>query len=72
MPNMRKQPGDAILSRDGTVKVNGVSVGVWWRGYWEEADVHFYHFALARDKEPLVTEQFRHRFKARIPEHLKA
>jgi hypothetical protein len=35
MPNMPKQAGDAVLNRDGTVKVDGVTVGVWWLGTWE-------------------------------------
>ena len=46
MPNIPKQAGDAVLSRDGTVKVNGAVVGVWWTSFWMEGDMQFYNFAF--------------------------
>ena len=70
MPNMPKQPGDAVLSRDGTVKVNGRTVGV----YWVDCN-RLYHFDFKRPESEelgwgVVTSVFRHTFKAAIPAYL--
>jgi hypothetical protein len=70
MPNMLKQAGDAVLSRDGTVKVNGAVVGVWWTSFWTEGDMQFYNFAFKKGLEPVVSKMFRHEFKAAIPKYL--
>lgn len=69
MPNMPKQSGDAVLSRDGTVKIHGTTVGFWRLESWEEV-MRIYHFSLSKDQEPVVSELFKHHFKARIPEYL--
>jgi hypothetical protein len=73
--NMPKQPGDAVLSRNGTVKVDGDTVGVWWLGQWPsdpgQGVMPMYYFALAKDELPAVTAMFRHQFKAAIPQYLK-
>ena len=71
MPNLPKQPGDAVLSRDGTVKVNGVEVGHWWV---DGNDL--YHFDLIKPKNPsrdwgCVTGVLMHEFKADIPRALE-
>ena len=65
------QPGSAVLSRNGTVKVNGARVGFWW--VWP--DIRLYHFDFARPDDEarapgVVTNTFRHFFKAQIPEYL--
>lgn len=64
------QPGDAVLSLDGTVKVNRKIVGVWHRVYLAEAGRHFYYFALSTDGEPVVWAYFCHLFRAAIPKYL--
>ena len=71
MPNRPKQPGDAVLSRDGTVKVDGVAVGFWWV---DGNDL--YHFDFKRPKDPesewgIFSDVFRHHFKAKLPQALK-
>jgi hypothetical protein len=71
MPNMPKQPGDAVLSRDGTVKLNKQFVGYWWV---DGNDL--YHFAQSKPEHPEtgwgeVTDIFRHDLKTRISEYLK-
>ena len=68
MPNMPRQPSDAVLCRDGRVKVSGQVVGVWWM----DRDHHFYHFAYQEGDEPVLTDFFRHDFKASIPKFLNA
>jgi hypothetical protein len=70
MPNLPKQPGDAVLSRDGTVKVNGARVGFWWV---DGNDL--YHFDFARPVDPswavgVTGHPIRHMFKAEIPRYL--
>jgi len=70
MPNMPKRPGDAVLSRDGTVKVNGVRVGVWWK---DGNDLYHFGFARPENEESgwgVVTHVFRHEFKTEIPKYL--
>lgn len=67
MPNMPKQPGDAVLSRDGTVKLNGKKVGFWWV---DSNDL--YHFGFTRpenvnDERGAIASIFRHELKALIP-----
>lgn len=68
MPNMPRQPGDAVLCREGRVKVAGRIVGVWWM----DRDHHFYHFAFREGDGPVLTDFFRHDFKAAIPRFLNA
>ena len=69
MPNLPKEPGDAVLSRDGTVKVNGVIVGVW---EYEAPDIMppTYHFAFAKGQDPEFSRFFRQLFKAELPQYL--
>jgi len=66
---MPKRRGDAVLSRDGTVKLKGKLVGVWWV---DGNDL--YHFARARPQKESefgeVTDIFRHELKTRIAEYL--
>jgi hypothetical protein len=72
---MPRQPGDAVLSRDGTVKVDGDTVGVWRLGQWPpdpgQGVMRMYYFSFAKDELPCVTAMFRHHFKAAIPRYLK-
>lgn len=72
MPNMPKRPGDAVLSRDGTVKVNGQQVGFWWM--WRD-ELRLYHFAFTRPQDEaaetgVVGNIFRHLFKAKVAEYI--
>ena len=67
MPNILKRLGDAVLCRDGNVKVGGRVVGVWWEG---ENDL--YQFALAKGQAPVVTDILRHTLKAAIPGYLRS
>lgn len=70
MPTMPKRPGDAVLCRDGSVKVGGAYVGFWWV---DGNDL--YNFARTR---PANTESgggeiasiFRHDLKSHIPVYL--
>ena len=71
MPNMPKKIGDAVLSRDGTVKVNGIVVGVWRLGSWEGVQ-RMYYFSLSKKEEPVVVDLFKHEFKQKIPIYLKS
>lgn len=65
MPNMPKQPNDAVLCRDGGVKLKGKVVGVWC-----DDNNHLFQFALAHGQEPVLTDIFRHTLKAKIGEYL--
>lgn len=65
MPNLPKQPGDAVLTRDGIVKLNGKNIGVWWRD-----DYHWHHFAEWDGGEPLLSTFFRHELRSAIPQFL--
>lgn len=70
MANPRKQPGDAVLSKDSTVKVNGISVGFWWV---DGNDLYHFDFARPENTESAwgeVTDVFRSSFKAEIPRRL--
>lgn len=69
MPNLPKQHGDAVLSRDGTVKVKGVKVGVW---KYEPPDIFppQYHFAFAVGDDVVFSRMFKHLFKAELPQFL--
>ena len=65
VPNMPKQPGDAVLCRDGRAKVSGKTVGIWWKD-----DYRWYHFAPAENQKPVVSRFFRDELKAAIPQYL--
>src|SRR5262249_15154979 len=71
MPNMIRQPSDAVLNRDGTVKVNGADVGFWW--VW--ADIRMYHFDIKRPdnaatRTGVVGHTFEDQLKIEIPKYL--
>ena len=61
--------GDAVLSRDGTVKLNGVTVGFWERGNWAGLE-RAYLFTLKKGAPPVANSIFRHTFKADISRYL--
>ena len=63
MPTKPRKPRDAVLRRDGTVKLAGAVVGVWWRD-----DYHWHHFASADGDEPLVSCFFRDELRTAIAE----
>jgi hypothetical protein len=70
MRKMPLQPSDAVLSRDGTVKVNGAQVGFWWV---DGNDL--YHFDFKRPDDPswatgVAGHAIKHLFKAEIPKYL--
>jgi hypothetical protein len=71
MPSTPKQPGDAVLSRDGTVKINGEIVGVWWLENWKGV-MRMYNFAFAEGEDPVVSDVFKDLFKADIPKYLRS
>jgi hypothetical protein len=63
MPNMKKQPGDAVLSRDGTVKVNGEKVGYWT---YEAPDIMpptYHHFSHTKGGDIVFSQMWKHHFK---------
>ncbi len=62
---MPKQPNDAVLSKDGTVKLNRMVIGVWWVD-----EYRWYHFALTERHEPVVSNIIRHEFKAAISNYM--
>jgi hypothetical protein len=63
MSRIAKQPGDARLSRDGTVTLNGKVVGVWWK---DENDL--YRFARDdRDGDGFAC-LMRHQLMSAVPD----
>jgi hypothetical protein len=66
MPNLPKQPGDPVLSRDGTVKLDGKKVGYWT---YEEPDIMppIYHFSYEKGGEVVFSQMWKHHFKAQLP-----
>ena len=67
MPTKPRQPGDPTLGKDGTVKLKGEAVGVWWND-----DYHWYHFAPTEGQEPVLSLPFRHELRTAIAEHLNS
>jgi len=71
MPNMPKRQGDAVLCKDGTVKVAGERVGFWWID-----GNNLYQFDTIRPADGSwsagkVTQIMRHLLKTEIPEYLE-
>lgn len=62
----QRPPGDARLSRDGTVKLRGFSVGVWWRD-----DYHWYHFAKELGADASVSRFSRRELMSAIAEQFE-
>ena len=69
---LANEPGDAVLSMDGTAKVNRKNVGFWERRCLIEDDRprHYYFFFLAKGEAPVMIEYYRHKFRAAIPWYL--
>ena len=44
MPTVSKKSGDAALGKDGSVKLNGKIVGVWWK----DGDFDVFHVTAAK------------------------
>ena len=66
MPTMPKQPRDAVLCRNGKVKLDGKIVGVWWI---DGNDL--YHFGFTGGQEwGSVSSVFRYELKTLIPVYL--
>jgi hypothetical protein len=65
MSRIARRAGDARLSRNGTVKLGGTIVGIWWRD-----DNDLYHFAERPEAEPSVTRPLRHELMSAIPDYL--
>jgi hypothetical protein len=65
MSRIERKQGDARLGRDGSVRLNGATVGVWWRD-----EYHWYHFALKQGDEPIVSRFFRHELMSAIAENV--
>jgi hypothetical protein len=72
MPNMPRQPGDAVLCRDGRVTLDKQFVGYWWIDgndlYW---------FGQTKPEWPEtdcgeVGDIFRHNLKTRISEYFRS
>lgn len=66
------KPDDAVLSNDGTAKVNRKNVGFWERRCLIEDDrpKHYYFFFLSKGSAPVLMEYFCHEFRAAIPVYL--
>jgi len=66
MGNLPKQPGDAVLSRDGSVKVDGKKVGYW---EYDAPDIMppTYHFSYGKGGEIVFSRMWKHHFKAQLP-----
>ena len=71
MPNMSKQPGDAVLSRDKTVKLDGKKVGYW---EYEAPDIMppQYHFSFEKGGDVVFSCTFKDNFKAQLPKFLES
>jgi hypothetical protein len=70
MPNLPKKPGDAVLSRDGTVKVDGNKVGYW---VYEAPDIMppMYHFSFEKGGDIVFSQMWKHQFKEDLPRFLE-
>ncbi len=66
MGNLPKQPGDAVLSRDRSVKVDGKKVGYW---EYDAPDIMppTYHFSYDKGGEIVFSRMWKHHFKAQLP-----
>lgn len=68
MSRIARNQADARLSRDGSVKLKGKRVGVWWKD--GDFDVfHVYHFALKQGQDPILSRTFRHEIMTAIAEY---
>lgn len=66
------KPGDAVLSDDGTAKVNRKHAGFWTDGFDPETGKSSYFFSLARGEPPVVKEYYRHVFREKIGNYVVA
>ena len=70
MSRIPRQPNDARLSRDGTVKVAGLNVGFWWK---DGNDLYHFGRSHPSNRESqwgVVTAAMRHDLMSAIPEYL--
>ena len=65
MSRILRQPGDARLSRDGTVKLDGALVGVWWKDENE-----LYRFARGDRDGPGFACLMRHQLMSAVADFL--
>lgn len=66
MSRIPRQQGDARLGRDGTVKLDGVVVGVWWK---DENDLYCFS-PSGRDGHSIAC-LMRHQLMSAVPAFLK-